>query len=32
VDFSNDLPRMPTGKIQRRLVRDRYWQGRETKI
>ena len=32
VDFSDDLPRMPTGKIQRRLVRDRYWQGRETKI
>ncbi len=32
VDFTNELPRMPTGKIQRRLVRDRYWQGSEKKI
>ena len=32
VDFSNDLPRLPTGKIVRRLVRDRYWEGRTKKI
>ncbi|MFU8817792.1 MAG: AMP-binding protein [Pseudomonadales bacterium] len=32
VDFVTDLPRLPSGKIQRRLVRDRYWQGRERKI
>ncbi|MGE0725517.1 MAG: AMP-binding protein [Alphaproteobacteria bacterium] len=32
VDFVEALPRMETGKIQRRLVRDRYWQGRERKI
>jgi long-chain acyl-CoA synthetase len=25
VDFVNDLPRFETGKIYRRLVRDRYW-------
>lgn len=25
VDFATDLPRLPTGKIVRRLVRDRYW-------
>jgi long-chain acyl-CoA synthetase len=25
VDFVNDLPRFDTGKIYRRLVRDRYW-------
>lgn len=31
VDFTDDLPRMPSGKIVRRTVRDRYWQG-EKKI
>ncbi|MEY2448115.1 MAG: long-chain acyl-CoA synthetase [Acidimicrobiaceae bacterium] len=25
IDFANDLPRFETGKIYRRLVRDRYW-------
>jgi len=25
VDFADDLPRFETGKIYRRLVRDRYW-------
>jgi acyl-coenzyme A synthetase/AMP-(fatty) acid ligase len=25
VDFVDDLPRFETGKIYRRLVRDRYW-------
>ncbi|MEP2284991.1 MAG: acyl-CoA synthase, partial [Nitratireductor sp.] len=25
VDFATDLPRLPTGKIVRRTVRDRYW-------
>ncbi len=24
VDYTDDLPRLPTGKIQRRLVRERY--------
>ncbi|HKE10268.1 MAG TPA: AMP-binding protein [Myxococcota bacterium] len=32
VDFTDELPRLPTGKIVRRLVRDRYWQGRSKKI
>ena len=27
VDFTDDLPRMPSGKIVRRTVRDRYWEG-----
>ncbi len=31
VDFADDLPRLETGKIVRRTVRDRYWQG-EKKI
>ena len=32
IDFDTDLPRMPTGKIQRHKVRSRYWQGRESSI
>tara|TARA_R110000824_G_scaffold118960_18_gene272523 strand:+ start:49262 stop:50839 length:1578 start_codon:yes stop_codon:yes gene_type:complete len=31
VDFTDDLPRMPSGKIVRRTIRDRYWLG-EKKI
>ncbi|HYC05016.1 MAG TPA: AMP-binding protein [Azospirillaceae bacterium] len=27
IDFVDALPRMPTGKIQRKLVRARYWEG-----
>jgi len=32
IDFDPQLPRQETGKIYRRLVRDRYWEGRERKI
>jgi long-chain acyl-CoA synthetase len=32
IDFADDLPRLPSGKIQRRLVRDRYWTGRDKLI
>lgn len=32
VDFSDDLPRLPSGKIQRRLVRAPYWAGRDRQI
>jgi long-chain acyl-CoA synthetase len=32
IDFDHDLPRHETGKIYRRLVRDRYWAGRERRI
>ncbi len=32
VDFVDDLPRLPSGKIQRRLVRAPYWAGRERQI
>jgi long-chain acyl-CoA synthetase len=27
VDFEAELPRHPTGKLYKRLLRDRYWQG-----
>lgn len=32
VDFVDDLPRLPSGKIQRRLVREPYWAGRDRQI
>lgn len=32
IDFTDDLPRLPSGKIQRRLVRAPYWQGRDRQI
>jgi long-chain acyl-CoA synthetase len=28
IDFTEKLPRLPTGKLYKRLLRDRYWQGR----
>jgi long-chain acyl-CoA synthetase len=32
VDFDRELPRHPTGKLYKRLIRDRYWEKRESKI
>lgn len=33
IDFTDeDLPRLPTGKIQRRVVREPYWEGRDKSI
>ncbi|MBA3302398.1 MAG: hypothetical protein H0U26_00835, partial [Acidimicrobiia bacterium] len=32
IDFQAELPRHPTGKLYKRLLRDRYWEGHETKI
>ena len=32
IEFSADLPRLPTGKILRRQVREPYWEGREKQI
>ncbi len=32
IDFVDDLPRLPSGKIQRRLVREPYWAGRDKQI
>ena len=32
VDFVTHLPRLPTGKIQRRIVREPYWAGHEKSI
>jgi acyl-CoA synthetase (AMP-forming)/AMP-acid ligase II len=32
VDFDKELPRHPTGKLYKRLVRDRYWGEKNSKI
>jgi acyl-coenzyme A synthetase/AMP-(fatty) acid ligase len=32
IDFEAELPRHPTGKLYKRLLRDRYWAGRSTRI
>jgi acyl-CoA synthetase (AMP-forming)/AMP-acid ligase II len=32
VDFVADLPRTPTGKLLKRVLRDAYWQGHRTPI
>jgi acyl-CoA synthetase (AMP-forming)/AMP-acid ligase II len=32
VDFEAELPRHPTGKLYKRLLKDRYWEGHSSKI
>jgi long-chain acyl-CoA synthetase len=32
IDFDEELPRHPTGKLYKRLLRDRYWTGKESRI
>jgi len=32
IDYADALPRLDSGKIQRRLVRDPYWEGRDKQI
>jgi long-chain acyl-CoA synthetase len=32
VDFTDNMPRLPTGKLYKRLLRDPYWAGRKTRI
>jgi long-chain acyl-CoA synthetase len=32
IDFEAELPRLPTGKLYKRLLRDRYWQDHATQI
>jgi acyl-CoA synthetase (AMP-forming)/AMP-acid ligase II len=32
IDFVPELPRAPTGKLYKRLLRDRYWAGRSKRI
>ena len=32
IDFSDQLPRLPTGKLYKRTLRDPYWAGRKSRI
>jgi long-chain acyl-CoA synthetase len=32
VDFTDELPRLPTGKLYKRVLRDRYWEGHGNRI
>jgi acyl-CoA synthetase (AMP-forming)/AMP-acid ligase II len=32
IDFEADLPRHPTGKLYKRLLKDRYWKGHTSRI
>jgi long-chain acyl-CoA synthetase len=32
IDFEAELPRLPTGKLYKRLLRDRYWGDRRSRI
>jgi long-chain acyl-CoA synthetase len=32
VDFVGELPRLPTGKLYKRLLRDRYWGDHTSRI
>ena len=30
VDFIDEMPRLPTGKLYKRILRDRYWEAAKT--
>ena len=32
IDFEKELPRLPTGKLYKRILKDKYWEGHERKI
>jgi long-chain acyl-CoA synthetase len=32
IDFEDELPRLPTGKLYKRLLRDRYWGDKNSRI
>jgi acyl-coenzyme A synthetase/AMP-(fatty) acid ligase len=32
IDFDPELPRHPTGKLYKRLIRDRYWGNKDSRI
>ncbi len=32
IDFEDELPRLPTGKLYKRVLRDRYWGDRKSRI
>jgi acyl-CoA synthetase (AMP-forming)/AMP-acid ligase II len=32
VDFVTELPRDPNGKLYKRLLKERYWEGHDTRV
>jgi acyl-CoA synthetase (AMP-forming)/AMP-acid ligase II len=32
VDFQSELPRLPSGKLLKRLIKDRYWHGHTSRV
>jgi long-chain acyl-CoA synthetase len=32
IDFEEELPRLPTGKLYKRILKDRYWGKKDTRI
>jgi len=32
IDFEAELPRLPTGKLYKRILRERYWRHRQSRI
>ena len=32
IDFNEELPRLPTGKLYKRLLKDRYWGNKNSRI
>jgi long-chain acyl-CoA synthetase len=32
IDFETQLPRLPTGKLYKRILRDRYWGDKKSRI
>ena len=32
IDFDPELPRLPTGKLYKRLLKDEYWAGHDSRI
>ena len=32
IDFEDELPRLPTGKLYKRILKDRYWGKTDSKI
>jgi long-chain acyl-CoA synthetase len=32
IDFTAELPRAPTGKLYKRLLRDEYWKGKQSRL
>jgi long-chain acyl-CoA synthetase len=32
VEFENELPRLPTGKLYKRVLREKYWRGHKSRI